>query len=631
MKLKPLFAFLALLAICRADIPPPPEANQAAIVAGIAHNSYISPYGLKNWFTGGGVTITGTPAAGQLTNWASASSIQGITTGTNVVTALGVPVGSAGAFTIYGGDLGTPSAIVLTNATGTAASLTVGNATNTAITDDTTTNATVYPTWVTANTGNLPQKVSSTKLTFNPSTGAVQTTGTVTAGNGSANAGGIVLAQGTANAPGTTSVTLMAPTSVTSYTRTLPTAVGSTGFLLETVASTNQTETLVAGTGSGGVVQATSPTITTPTISGHFVAEGVTTTGATGTGNMVFSIAPTLTGTTTLGDATTPALLLDTGKTNTGNITIKGKTSGSLIITTADATAQAVTLNIAAQTTGAGSAIIPDLSGSSRHFAFYDLNQTWFNAQVFSTSARASGVAPYLTVTAAPDTGQTAATEAIGVSFLGATRQHASNTTVATQREIVFAAPTYSFASATGTITNAATVAIAAAPIVGTNAAITNSYSLWVQSGNTAQAGKTALYNNVATAGWGHPAIYAAGRVTAQSAANASIATYTLPAADGSFIVSANVLVTTATTHNFTVTCAYTDEGNTARTLTFTFSNVGGTLATSIINTGGTVPYEGVPLHIRCKASTAITIATAAGGVYTSVAYNAEGIIQQVN
>lgn len=50
------------------------------------------------------------------------------------------------------------------------------NATNTAITDDTATNATMYPTWVTANTGNLPQKVTSTKLTFNPSTGNLAST-----------------------------------------------------------------------------------------------------------------------------------------------------------------------------------------------------------------------------------------------------------------------------------------------------------------------------------------------------------------------------------------------------------------------------------------------------------------------
>lgn len=54
---------------------------------------------------------------------------------------------------------------------------TATNATNIAITDDTTTNATVYPTWVTANTGNVPEKVTSTKLVFNPSTGVLFATG----------------------------------------------------------------------------------------------------------------------------------------------------------------------------------------------------------------------------------------------------------------------------------------------------------------------------------------------------------------------------------------------------------------------------------------------------------------------
>lgn len=43
------------------------------------------------------------------------------------------------------------------------------------IVDDTTTNATVYPVWATAASGNLPLEVSSTKLTFNPSTGLLST------------------------------------------------------------------------------------------------------------------------------------------------------------------------------------------------------------------------------------------------------------------------------------------------------------------------------------------------------------------------------------------------------------------------------------------------------------------------
>jgi hypothetical protein len=58
------------------------------------------------------------------------------------------------------------------NTTGSAATATTAtNATNSAITNDDTTNATMYPVWVTANTGNLPLKTSSGDITFNPSTG----------------------------------------------------------------------------------------------------------------------------------------------------------------------------------------------------------------------------------------------------------------------------------------------------------------------------------------------------------------------------------------------------------------------------------------------------------------------------
>lgn len=120
------------------------------------------------------------------------------------------------------------------------------------------------------------------------------------------------------------------------------------------------------------------------------------------------------------------------------------------------------------------------------------------------------------------------------------------------------------------------------------------------------------------------------GRATGQTAAAASVVTYTLGASDATFEVSANVLVTTATLHSFTVTVTYTDEGNTSRTLTLPFSVLAGTLATSITNAAGTVPYEGVPLHIRCKASTAITIQSDPGGTYTTCVYNIEGVIKQI-
>ena len=57
------------------------------------------------------------------------------------------------------------------------------NAANIAITDDTSTNADYYPVWVTNSTGNLPAKVSSTKLKFNPSTGIFTATGGTGGGN----------------------------------------------------------------------------------------------------------------------------------------------------------------------------------------------------------------------------------------------------------------------------------------------------------------------------------------------------------------------------------------------------------------------------------------------------------------
>lgn len=69
------------------------------------------------------------------------------------------------------------------NIDGSAGSATnATNSANIAITDDTTTNATMYPVWVTANTGNLPAKVTSSKLSFNPSTGVLTATGGISGG-----------------------------------------------------------------------------------------------------------------------------------------------------------------------------------------------------------------------------------------------------------------------------------------------------------------------------------------------------------------------------------------------------------------------------------------------------------------
>ena len=78
----------------------------------------------------------------------------------------------------------------------------------------------------------------------------------------------------------------------------------------------------------------------------------------------------------------------------------------------------------------------------------------------------------------------TASAEDVGVNFnLSATKTWATGA-IATQREVVFQAPTYAF-NAASTITTAATVTITGAPIIGANATITNPLAFWVQGGSS--------------------------------------------------------------------------------------------------------------------------------------------------
>lgn len=106
--------------------------------------------------------------AAALTNMVQKDGTQTITgnktfSGTNVFSGANSFTGSASF-----------SSTITGSVSGNAGSST--NATNVGITNDTSTNATMYPLWATANTGNLPAKVSSTKLTFNPATGVLSST-----------------------------------------------------------------------------------------------------------------------------------------------------------------------------------------------------------------------------------------------------------------------------------------------------------------------------------------------------------------------------------------------------------------------------------------------------------------------
>ena len=120
-------------------------------------------------------------------SWSAASA--GSVTSVSVTTANGISgvvatASTTPAITLTLGAI-TPSSVAATGSvtgsnlsgTNTGDQTTIsgnaGSATTTAVTDDAATASAVYPTWVAGITGNLAQKVTSTRLSFIPSTGAL--------------------------------------------------------------------------------------------------------------------------------------------------------------------------------------------------------------------------------------------------------------------------------------------------------------------------------------------------------------------------------------------------------------------------------------------------------------------------
>lgn len=132
------------------------------------------------------------------------------------------------------------------------------SSTTIAITDDTTTNATVYPTWVTAATGNLPLKVSSTKLGFNPSTGLLTSTGLQASTVSNSGTSYVFQSAGTTGtlawAPATSGKTITLPNGTTDFTATggsnqvLQQAGSGAAITVGTLATTNLSDVSAAST-----------------------------------------------------------------------------------------------------------------------------------------------------------------------------------------------------------------------------------------------------------------------------------------------------------------------------------------------------------------------------------------------
>jgi fibronectin-binding autotransporter adhesin len=265
--------------------------------------------------SGGGMVY---PGAGIPVSTGSAWSTS-ITPGTGVATALGVNVGSAGAFVVYGGALGTPSSGVATNLTGTASALNIGGT-----------------------AANITATSNSTLTTLSALTSANGTT---------------IPASASLAALGTANTWAAAQTFPSSDIIVKGSSTGTTTLASANSSASNYTITWPANTGTVGELNLAQTWSALQTFGTDISIGGVTPSGATGTGNLVFGTSPTLT-TPALGTPSALTLTNATGLppttgisgwpanasgvlTNNGSGTLSWGTAGSGTVTDGSGTTTA--------------------------------------------------------------------------------------------------------------------------------------------------------------------------------------------------------------------------------------------------------------------------------------------------
>ncbi len=277
---------------------------QALGIAGTQQVTFANPF-----------VITGTGGAGQFLKQSSLSGA--ITVATAAASELSNGTSGSGAIALVNSPtfitpaLGTPASGVATNLTGTAAGLTAGNVT---------TNANL--------TGPITSVGNATSIASQTGTGTkfvVDTSPTLVTPNiGVATATTVNKVAITAPATGSTLTIADGKTVTHNATTTFAGTDGKTFTI-------NATLTLAGTDGTTMTFPTTSATLARTdaanTFTGHQTIEGVTSTGATGTGNFVFATSPTLT-TPTIGAAT--ATTINGNTLTTGTWTLTGAAAKTL-------------------------------------------------------------------------------------------------------------------------------------------------------------------------------------------------------------------------------------------------------------------------------------------------------------
>ncbi|HYV95378.1 MAG TPA: hypothetical protein VE978_26630, partial [Chitinophagales bacterium] len=374
---------------------------------GNVENTALSTWAGTTNITTVGTIATGTWNATTIADGKIASTLSGKTY--NALTLSAQAVG----FTIAGGTTSKTLTVPLdasVSGTNTGDQATVsgnaGSATLTAITDDNATAATMYPTWVSTTSGNLAQKVSSTKLSFTPSTGTLTSvafvgaltgnvTGNITGSSGSTT-GNAATVTTNANLTGDVTSTGNASTiaaNVVTYSKFQQVATNS--LLGRSTAGTGNIELISLGSGlslTAGTLSATNNATVTSFSSGN-LSPLFTTSVSTSTSTPALSfVLSNASANTYFGNATgssaAPSFSAAAAltKTDDANVTLTLGGSPSTSLLTAASLTLGWTGQLAVSRGGTGS--------STQNFVDLTTNQTIAGAKTFTSVV--IGVTPTL-------------------------------------------------------------------------------------------------------------------------------------------------------------------------------------------------------------------------------------------
>jgi hypothetical protein len=292
-----------------------------------------------------------------------------VTTGTGVVTALGVNVGTAGAFVVNGGALGTPSSGTLTNATGLPISSGVSGL------------GTGVATALAVNTGTAGSFVVNGGALGTPSSGTV----TNLTGTASININGTVGAT-TANTGNFTSVT-----------STSQVVTGAAGVLTRAAATQDGVELIGRAGGTTSLKVTLTPTtltasrtLTLPDNSGTILTSGATVTVAQGgTGQISYTDGQLLIGNTVGNTLTKATLTAGTGvsiSNGNGSITISATGTGGTVTSVAQTfTGGLISVSGSPVTTSGTLALT--VAGTSGGIPYFSSASTWASSSALTANA----------------------------------------------------------------------------------------------------------------------------------------------------------------------------------------------------------------------------------------------------